>query len=86
MTTENFRDVVKNVCSYLRDSKREGSDDEPEDKSPGYDRTSRFPEDAQNGRHISEGADSITPWALSIHKVFQIAPKVRLQRERGRFT
>jgi hypothetical protein len=82
MTTENFSNVVENVCSYLRDPKRESRDDEPEDKPPDYDCTPRFPENAQDGRYISEGADPITPWALSIHKVFQIAPKVRLQRER----
>ena len=62
--------------------KGKNGDDDSQPEPPGHDRRSRLPEDSEDGRHIPKRSQPVAPWALSIHKVFQIAPKVRLQRER----
>jgi hypothetical protein len=71
--------------SYFGYGKGKYGYDDSQPESPGHDCSPRFPEDSEDGRHIPERSQPVAPWALRIHKVFQIAPKVRLQRE-GRIT
>ena len=78
---EDAGDVVDDVLRYFGDGEGKNGDDDAEGESPGHDGASGLPQDAEDGRHVPKRSQPVAPWALSIHKVFQIAPKVRLQRE-----
>ena len=80
-------DVSDDVLRYFGDGEGKNSDDDAEPESPGDDCAARLPEDAEDGGHVPKRSQPLAPWALSIHKVFQIAPKVEMAeggRDAGR--
>jgi len=67
--------VGNDVLGYFGYRERENGYDHSEPDSPRHDNRPRLPEDSEDGGHIPERSQPLAPWALSVHKVFQVAPK-----------